>query len=367
MLTVSEVKSIQDGFMGFKSLGLQVKYGVHCQTEWYSTHIKYLLLEKAALILKVIETESNEVRGILPLSVEEKRGTRFFFLRRLLPLASGPSDFFDIPCQAGFEKQVADSLVDWLNCHSQEWDSLHLDLVPESSFMWHPLVDTLTEQAWPLKVSKDRKFFYVDTSGDWDVYQRTYFDVKNKDLRKDLRRIEREGKKVRLVEIRSGIVAYLPQLFSYYGARRVQKGQFDVFNVPEWREFLSAVVEKYEKRGWVRLSLLMDQNDEIWAHQLDWLMNGIRYHYFHSINETFQSYSPGKVLLYLILKNAFADPEIKQCNFMRGESSYKENFANQSEVYMKIEVQNPKSYRNKLLKVASRMADFRDHVKGVFK
>jgi hypothetical protein len=338
------------------------RYGIHCANIWLSTYIECFDRQKSALILDISHTTSREWLGALLLDVNKSRGTRFFFLRRLLPLGFGPSDFFDIPCQAGMETQVADSLADWLSHHTQEWDSMHLDFIPESSRMWQPLVDALTRHGLPAKVTKDRKFFFVETNGDWEAYDVTYFHAKNKDLKKDMRRIEREGYQVRLVEIRSGIANYLPQLFSFYGARREIKGQADVFDAAEWRAFLSDVIEKFEAKGWVRLSLLLDQNEEIWAHQLDWLMDGVRYHYFHSINEKFRAYSPGKVLLYLILKNAFADSQIKQCNFMRGESPYKENFANQTEAYVKIEVQNPKSYRNRLLKIATRIADARDRI-----
>jgi CelD/BcsL family acetyltransferase involved in cellulose biosynthesis len=338
-------------------------YPIHLQLDWISSYITSFQATDKIKLLSVVSLNQTEILGFLPLEVRKRRGTSFFSIRHFVPLASGPSDFFDIPCRTGFEKQVTDALVNWFIKHRHNWERLILNLIPESSCSWQPFVDALRTRGLSPLVTDNRKFYYIDTRQTWNSYEENYFYSKNRDLRKDLRRIERDGKQIRLVEIRSGLVQYLPLLFSYYGVRRIQKKQADVFEAPEWRNFLTEVIQKFETERRVSLNLLLDQNNEIWAHQLDWLLNGVRYHYFHSINEKFRAYSPGKVLLYMILKKSFEDPEIRQCNFMRGESPYKENFANQSENYITIEVHNPKSYRNKLLSLAKKVADFRDGVK----
>ena len=124
--------------------------------------------------------------------------------------------------------------------------------------------------------------------------------------------------------------------------------------------FFIQVIEAYEKFSGVELHLLQDDQMNTWAFQLDWLRNGIRYHYMHAYNEAYKKYSPGKLLLYKLLQSSFSDVTIRECNYMLGESDYKQRFADSCEAYVSIAITNKSSMRLKLTRVASRLVQLRN-------
>ena len=108
----------------------------------------------------------------------------------------------------------------------------------------------------------------------------------------------------------------------------------------------------------MQLSILRG-NEEIWAYQLDWIDKGIWYHYMPAFNQSYERYSPGKILLYETIREAFARPDIHEFNFMRGQSAYKSQFAWNTERFITIKVENHRSWRTRAVQLASRVVGIR--------
>ena len=113
------------------------------------------------------------------------------------------------------------------------------------------------------------------------------------------------------------------------------------------------VIDAAEHDRSVQLSLLEDQKGVVWAYQLDLMdrREGIWYHYAPTFNEAYREFSPSKVLLFASLKQAFANPDIKEFNFMRGEAEYKKQFTSNSENYLAIKITNSFSRKIKFQKI----------------
>lgn len=344
-------------------LMFHLKYGVHSTNTWFYAFVENFDRQKRALILDVTDKATSEWLGTLPLDVEIMGGTHYWSHRRLVTLGKGISDFFPIPCQMGKERDVSLGLIDWLDRHSVNWDLLHLDLIPESSAGWREFVDALNGSGFSPQVTKERRFYKIDTDASWDEYEINFLHPKLADLRNRKNRMTRAGiqPEVRLVE--RGILAHFENFLSLYRQRRETSRQPNVFETyPAMQSFLEAVIRDYEKRGWVRLSMLLS-GETVMAYQLDWLHNGVWYHYMPAFDEHFAEYSPGKMLLYETIKMAFADPNIHEFNFMRGESTYKTQFANQSEAFISIDMENPRSLRLKATRLATHLVDWRDRIR----
>jgi CelD/BcsL family acetyltransferase involved in cellulose biosynthesis len=145
-----------------------------------------------------------------------------------------------------------------------------------------------------------------------------------------------------------------------YAQRRTASRQQNKYSDSQRKEFFKQVLSEYESSGSVELAMLVGNNGDIWAYQLDWLDKGVRYHYMHAYNDKYKQHSPGKLLLFEILKNSFASAEIVRCNFMRGEAEYKSKFANSMQPYVSIELENPWSLKRYATQVAAKLLKLRN-------
>lgn len=343
---------------GFEKFPAMFPFTIHQSSAWYGAYVSSC--QTPILCLNVIKEIDGQILGILPLQIQPYRGTRFWDMRLLLPLAHGPSDFVNLLVEPGHEEEFADAIAGWLRRHSNAWERLFLPYIPASSQAWQPLVGALRAQGFEPQVDLSHTFFEVDATQDWDSYFHSYIKTRNADLLKDIRKLERMNAYPRVMVVKEGIEKYLPVLLPIYARRRSALGQANKYEEERSREFLARVLRAYEDSGSVELSMLVGTNDDVWAYQLDWLDRGVRYHYMHAYNDHYKQYSPGKLLLYEILKRSFASPETLRCNFMRGEAEYKNRFANVSQGYVYIRVENPRSLRQRATRMAGRLVNFKD-------
>ncbi|HRK82284.1 MAG TPA: GNAT family N-acetyltransferase [Saprospiraceae bacterium] len=329
-----------------------IKFPIAQTLEWLSAY------EKAYYVQPLYYYYWNEgaLLGILPLCKKIHFQTRFSKKINLQYLGRGPSDFFQPLVQPGFESSFAINFSNWLRKYSQDWDELFLSEIPASWAGHTALAQSLTYNQFNVRVNETNGFYFVDTTLDWNQYLNSFLRPQNKDLLKDLRQIDRLNIQLRIESHREGVYAKLEQVLHLYAQRRASLGQYNTYETPERITFVKAVTESFEKKGWVELSFLKDQDDNIWAFQLDWLFRGIRYHWNHAYNEDFKKYSPGKILLYKLMERAFHRPEEIQCNHMRGLAGYKSKLANQMERLVEIHVYNPFSWRNRFAKIYNKVS-----------
>lgn len=349
-------------FLENPSLGERVRYGVHSTVQWFANFVEFFHRRENARTL-CVSGQAGDLIGALPLELQQARGTRFWNLRRLVPLGHGISDFHPVLCQSGREVEVARALAGWFRRNPNRWDSLNLDLIPESSSGWREFVEEMKTAGFSPRVTHERSFYKINTDADWKAYEKIFLHPKLADLRNRKNRLARDGIQAEVKLVERDIINFLDGFLSTYRQRRQAAHQPNVFDThPAMRPFLEAVIRDYETRGWVRLSLLVS-GETILAYQLDWIHNGVWYHYMPAFRERFAEYSPGKILLYETIKMAFADPSIHEFNFMRGESTYKTQFASESESFISITLENPHSLRLKATRLASKLTDWRDRLR----
>lgn len=341
-------------------LAAQIPYTVHQRAAWYQVYCQTQGRRVSPRFLVVYEIPRNTVVGILPLQVAAYRGTRLWNLRRIEPLARGPSDFFNFLVESGREIEVSETFAMWFWQNRMRWEQLVLDLIPETSPCWRPFVAKLEQLGFVVETDQSRRFYRIDTTQDWQSFERDFLHKRLADMRNRRNRLEKHGLKIQIETITQDIQEHLPKLFEVYHQRRIAKGQSYATSSPEMRCFLTKVVAAYERLNSVRLSLLREHQGQVMAYQLDWVHQGIRYHYKPTFLAHFGQYSPGKILLFETIRESFFDPEIVEFNFMRGESEYKTQFADQSEAFVTIRVTNPWSALAKITGFASRLVRLRD-------
>lgn len=328
------------------------KYKINLELLWLLSYKQNYIPANEAYIL--IAFEKEEPVGFLPLYIDRIRGTRFWQHRVLRILGSGPTDFFDVIAERGKELSIVQAMISYV-MDDTSWEKFELTEIPASSISFQNLQKFLPEKNIDFSLDFPNGYFFVDTkSRSWEEYE-IEFNKKNKDLAKSERRITNDGFKLSVQTFKEDIYRHLIQSIELYEARRKSLGQKNTYETEERNRFLERVIGEKEKTGAVELNKLVDETGEVWAFQLDWLSDGVRYHWNHAYNEDFKRYSPGKVLLKEIMKRSFEDPNIKECNYMRGLSSYKSKLVDQKEMLGRIIIENPRSLRLKATKLAGKV------------
>jgi CelD/BcsL family acetyltransferase involved in cellulose biosynthesis len=329
---------------------------------WLARYVECFHCLNSAFILETRDTESGKLVAALPLEIQEVRNERGWKMRQLVPLAGGQSDFIPFLCLSGHETEFAHQIVHWLAGHRQEWESLRMNVIPQSSRGWAEFVDALGGSGFLPKVSQDRFFYKVNTDGRWEDYEKNFLHRRMDTVRNLTNQLTRDCGGIEVQILENGIEEHLGELMAWYRQRRKVTEQKDAFeNYPGKLDFLRSVIRDFEPKGLVRLSVLTG-GGEVVAYQLDWVDQGIWYYYMPAFNDYFAKYSPSKILLYETLRLAFNDPKIHEFNFMRGEEPYKAQFANETEAFVSIRVSNPRSFRFKAIAFLSRLAALRDGI-----
>lgn len=326
-------------------------FTVHFNSIWYSNYIKYYLKEnQSTFIIGVYHNE--DLVGCLPLQASKKRATRFYDYTELRILGFGPTDFFDIPSIESHREAILLSIIQFLK-KDNTWDKLILTSLPESSKNVSAFIKVLEQQKVSFKLEELNGFVYTKTKGDWNHYLEEKFNPKNKDLAKAERRIDRQGYKLKFTSYKENVYKELLKNIDLYAQRRESLGQFNDYETENLKNFLRNIIETYEEKKMVELTVL-EADNETWAFQLDWIANRTRYHWNHAYNEDYKRYSPGKLILKELLRSSFKNPDIDYCNHMRGLSSYKEKFTEERQMLKSIEFENPKSKKMKLTNLISK-------------
>ncbi len=327
-------------------------YNIHSQPEWFDSYKKNFQIESKDVIDLGMDN--------LPFQFEIRNKRRFRFIKEkhLYPLGHGPNDFVLIPLIQNDPLELAENCVDQLLKIKNKWDHFHLYYVPESSNGWKELKAAFEKSGFRAEIRRHRHFYRIDTTSNWDDYYNDFLHKSLRDVRGRFNRLKKANLSYTVHETLNDISKHLDSLLEIYDQRRQSTGQKNAFAREAHRKMLEQVIKCYEKKGWVKLSYLLGSDDKIWAYQLDFIKDGIQYHYTPAFDEEYKFYSPSKILLYETLKKAFQDKSIREFNFMRGESPYKTQYARQKEDYIFIDVINMYSATNKkmyFLKKLSRL------------
>lgn len=335
------------------------RYSIQQRGDWIPAFLKYFLNGKNFYFLSV--RDEKELVSCLCLQKKAKRFYKLFTYTFLIDLGNGVNDFFYIPCKAGYEQEVSAMYASWFKENPSFWENLRLQFLPKTEM--HTCFIEAMQKHHLVNVSEERSYFKIDTSRAWEDYFTAEMNKRLRDVRGRTNRIEKSGHVVESKVIETGIDAYLEDFLIHFSKRRESKNEKNSYEDDAKVKLIRDVIAAGERDHSVQLSILEDQKGAIWAYQLD-LMDrnqGIWYHYAPTFNDAYQEFSPSKILLFASLKRAFADPQIKEFNFMRGEAEYKKQFTDDSERYLAIDITNSFSKKIKFQKL---MASVFSRVKG---
>jgi hypothetical protein len=325
-------------------------YNIHNTTIWFKAFIDCFNIKQSQLF--TIEKNGN----ILNLYVRTKRFNPFVQTKILAPLAHGANDFFLLGTNPGSIAETAAYYTDELVHKKQKWDQLLLTEVPGNDFFISHLIENLAKKGFEIEHSEPRSFYHIDLTKNWDEHYKSHIHKKTLDLRTRINKLKREGFSYEVETLTKNISPYLDLILEFYRERRQHTGQPNAFSNLQHAQMLKQIIPEYEKHGWMKLSILKGSDGNDWAYQLDFVKDGIQYHYAPTFDMKYAAYSPSKILLLETIKQGFANPGLHEFNFMRGESDYKKQFAYAKTPFVNIVVNNPDSKRSKIYNAYNKLS-----------
>ncbi len=215
-------------------------------------------------------------------------------------------------------------------------DSLNLPLIKEYARIHKkPIEDSITEDA-P----------YIIPEGSFEEYAEQKLKRKStvSDTLRCIRRLDEVGS-VRYVKIadaracsRDELMRYLDLFFEMH-QKQWAKSKFrkEKKEIERYKEFAYRALQK----GYFELALLY-LDEKIIAMHYGFKLNTCRYYFTPAYDIDYKHYSPGKILLYRLIKNSFE--EGVEFDFQKGKEPYKLEWTDQVQERVVIHV-----YRNSII------------------
>jgi len=295
--------------------------------EWLSIWWKHFGRGKRLLLL--LAEEDDEIIGIAPLmySVHRTYGLRqgrieFIGTRQLASarfIGTPDSDYNDFIVKKGNEECIK-LFIAHLNNLPEKWDCIDLMDIPETS----PSLTFLNKTSRHLKPV--HKCPYISLPQSHDVFLRSLSSKLRKDIRRNLRRLEREGFKIDFVDCSDAQWAKdgMNSFFELHQKRWKSRGFEGVFEDQRIRDFNLEIAKVFSQNGWLGLYLLK-LSDQPVAALYGFQYNSKFYFYLSGFNPRYYRYSVGNLLFSFVVARCIEEG-LTELDFMRGAEEYKDRW-----------------------------------------
>lgn len=265
------------------------------------------------LRLYTVTDSTGQLMGLLPLYAESNGTAR---------IVGGVdvSDYLDLVAPAGGEEEVWAALLQHRSCEADVWD-LHCLRASSATVS---LVPSLAPQyGLRARVSREERCPVLPLPATWDAYLEGLPGKDRHELRRKLRRLERElpGATVRWHASAEGVDEAMTAFLTLHRKSKPGKARFMDEGM---EEFFRAVAGALAREGWLRLWFLEHEGRPLAAY-LTYEYAGSVALYNSGFDPAHAALSPGIVLLSHVIKDAIARG-FRRFDFLRGEEPYKYAF-----------------------------------------
>jgi CelD/BcsL family acetyltransferase involved in cellulose biosynthesis len=281
--------------------------------EWMRTWWEEFRADKDLLILTL--KRGGSIAAIVPL-YRKLEGRR-----RILRFVGGIdlTDYLGPICSLDDRHDVADALVRWLATTDVDWDEFDAHSMPVPLGFADYLVERADRAGFRFALDQEETAAILPLMGDWDAYV-AFLDSKERhELRRKLRRFDRE---LPTAALRTADAETLERdLRTFVDMHRGARGHKGHFMRPEIATFFARVARAFMPLGWLRLDL-MEVDGRALASTFSFQVSERFYLYNSAYEPDARRLAPGFVQVAHLVRRAIED-DLEFFDFLRGPERYK--------------------------------------------
>jgi len=299
--------------------------------EWQTTWWRTLGAPRGPLYILAAREEERLV-GILPLYLTSYEAGRMLRVVGCFEVA----DYLDLIVEAGQEEAVYRAFLDWLiGPEAPAWDALDLCNQPMLSLAHSRLPGLARERGWSAEVTQEDVCPVITLPGDsgesgeaefdaWEAYLATLDKKERHEIRRKLRRVEREAPdaELRIVRGKDGLTDAVD---AFIALHRLSRRDKDAFMDEQMQSFFHALAATCAEHGWLQLSFLEVEGQPIASYFCFEYNNEVQVYNSGYDPQAYSQLSPGWVLLARLIQEAIAQGCVR-FDFLQGDEDYKHRF-----------------------------------------
>ena len=239
-------------------------------------------------------------------------------------------DYRDFIIQPGWEEKVFKSLSTFL--HNDSFDFIELNGIAQSS----PTAEIFPKamESFGLRVSREMEEIIINLSlpGTWEKFLEALNAKDRHELRRKIRRIEKEGPCEVARDMDPSLLDEKMSLF--LELHRKSRRDKSEFMTTEMEAYFRDLARELLKEEWLDLSFLRFQGKEIAAF-FSFDFGETKFVYNSGYDPDFSWYSPGIVLAAYCIRGAI-EKGMKGFNFLRGREDYKYHLGGREEANFRL-------------------------------
>lgn len=294
--------------------------------EWQSTWWRLLGAQRGPLYL-LAAREAGRLVGILPLYLSQAGDIRCLTVVGCVEV----SDYLDLIIEAGQEDAVYRAFLAWLlSSEAPAWDVCELCNQPAASLAHTRLTELARGQNFQVEVMQEDvcPVISLPQSGagedGWERYLAALDKKERHEIRRKLRRLEREAPEAALRTVRGG-AELAEAVESFIALHRLSRPDKHAFMTEEMQAYFRTVAAVLAERGWLQLSFLdIDDRPAATYFCFDYHGEILVYNSGYDTSASPQL-SPGWVLLAQLIQRAIAEGRTR-FDFLQGNEDYKYRF-----------------------------------------
>lgn len=310
--------------------------------EWVFTWWKYYQSDRELFLLLIHDDAKQELIGIAPFCIKKVYlwlGQKMSCIQFLGAGEPACSEYLDIICRVGYEREVWQTILQYLTTVYRAWDSLQLQDMSETSSSRTILSTIYPDYNVSYRIENITRCPYLLLTNYNPLNQSSLQDSLNR-TKKNL--IKQYGLTFRTYTQPEDIEPVFMQFVDLHRKRWNQKQVRTAFNDATFYYFQKEIVTQFSKNNWLRIYTSEIKN-RIIAAVYCFVYRNKTYFYQHGFDTEWQKYSPGKLTLNYAIEESFHNQNI-EFDFLRGEESYKYDWANHEHENITFDLYN----RNKV-------------------
>jgi CelD/BcsL family acetyltransferase involved in cellulose biosynthesis len=292
--------------------------------EWQTTWWRHLGRERGPLYI-LAARDAGRLVAIAPLYLSEDAGQVFQVVGCI-----EVSDYLDLIIEAGREEEVYAGFLSWLlSAEAPHWDVVDLCNQPNASLS-HTRLPELAERAgFATEVFQEDVCPVIalpdgGQPGAWDAYLDTLDKKERHEIRRKLRRVERDAPDatIRFVDGGDDLPAAVDTFIALHRNSRADKHSF---MTEQMQAYFRAIADVLAAKGWLQLSFLEVEDAPVATYFCFDYQNAILVYNSGYDPAGVPQLSPGWVLLARVIQRAIELGRAR-FDFLQGDEDYKHRF-----------------------------------------